>query len=454
MPNKLIMQILFDHLFEVDLKIPAMQMIQSTLLLAVTLLQPFVVGAETLVSRPQTDLSATNIPASCDIFLDRMPSKEIDFANEKNAMLERKQQALLVETKAKTKAMPASARKSDMVKLIADIERRQIVAEQGEVQNKKCPMYSKAAKAYIQEIVNRIQDCGTQHFPTEHGEKIYGTAQASFLINRDGTLLDSSIERSSGIEALNQHVMKLIAGTAPFGVVPADIHADRFDRMRLFAPFNFFNDGSDKPSEVPTTRCAFALGNASAQAVVAQMMSHPTFFGKGSAVQRDLADNRARLMTYLDQLKPSAECVGTTTVVQLHRNALAVMLDKLINQATLREHLEVEVSGLNERERSAAFEIYSLPIEASNLPTQTKQIDEKSSLSQTQNRYTQGKLRDYTVDEKAAVLYAAKRALASLAQSIKAGVRASAPQIYQQYKAQSVAALDACLAEQEIRQKK
>jgi hypothetical protein len=44
--------------------------------------------------------------------------------------------------------------------------------------------------------------------------------------------------------------------------------------------------------------------------------------------------------------------------------------------------------------------------------------------------------------------------LANLAQSIKAGVRASAPQLYQQYKAQSVEELDACLAEREIRLKK
>ena len=431
-----------------------MRMIQSTLVLSLTLLQPAIALAQKNLSTDETKLSSFVNSASCDIYLDRMPTKEIDLANEKKVMLERKQQALLVETKAKMKAMPASARKTDMAKLIADIERRQLIAEQSEVQNKNCPMYSKAAKAYIQEIVNRIQDCGTQHFPIEHGEKIYGSAQASFLINRDGTLLDSSIEQSSGIDALNQHVTKLIAATAPFGVVPAELHAGQFDRVRLFAPFNFFKDENEAPNPVPTTRCAFAVGNASAQAVVAQMMSHPTFFGKGSAVQRDLADNRARLMTYLDQLKPNADCARTTTVVQLHRNALAIMLDKLINQANLREHLEVEVSRLNERERSAAFEIYSLPIEASNQPTQTKQIDEKSSQSQTQNRYTQGKLADYTADEKTAVLYAAKRALANLAQSIKAGVRANAPQIYQQYKAQSVAALDACLAEEEIRLKK
>ena len=248
--------------------------------------------------------------------------------------------------------------------------------------------------------------------------------------------------------------MKLIAASAPFGVVPAELHADQFDRVRLFAPFNFFKDGSKEPNDVPSRRCAFALGSASAQAVVAQMMSHPTFFGKGSAVQRDLAGNRERLMTALDQLKPTADCAGTTTVVQLYRNALAVMLDKLINQAALREHLEVEVSRFNERERSAAVEIYSLPIEANNEPIQTKQIDEKSSQSQTQNQYTQGKLGNYTADEKTAALYAAKRALANLAQNIKAGVRASAPQIYQQYKAQSVAALDACIADEKNRLKK
>ena len=114
----------------------------------------------------------------------------------------------------------------------------------------------------------------------------------------------------------------------------------------------------------------------------------------------------------------------------------------------------MEVSRLNERERSAAVEIYSLPIEANNEPIQTKQIDEKSSQSQTQNQYTQGKLGNYTADEKTAALYAAKRALANLAQSIKAGVRVSAPQIYQQYKAQSIAALDACIVDEKNRLKK
>lgn len=94
-----------------------------------------------------------------------------------------------------------------------------------------CPLGFAAHSRYVREVLARIEDCGTRFFPKVDGRKLYGRAKGTFTLDRDGILVDKKIDETSGNERLDAYFLEMVARSAPFGLVPATLHGDQYDRF-------------------------------------------------------------------------------------------------------------------------------------------------------------------------------------------------------------------------------
>lgn len=93
---------------------------------------------------------------------------------------------------------------------------------------------------YIDQWRQRIEQVGTQHYPTGVGGKSYGSVQATLTIRSDGTIADITINRPSNQAILNQAVRRIAQLSAPFAPFPPDM-ARQIDQIVLTRTWHFVN---------------------------------------------------------------------------------------------------------------------------------------------------------------------------------------------------------------------
>lgn len=97
-----------------------------------------------------------------------------------------------------------------------------------------------AQQARFAEYVNlwrqRIEEIGTQQYPTGTEGKSYGSVQASLTIRSDGVLIDISIDRPSDQALLNQAVTRIAQLASPFAPFPREmaLHVDQIVLTRTW----------------------------------------------------------------------------------------------------------------------------------------------------------------------------------------------------------------------------
>jgi len=97
-----------------------------------------------------------------------------------------------------------------------------------------------AQQARFAEYVNlwrqRIEEIGTQQYPTDTEGKAYGSVQASLTIRSDGVLTDISIDRPSDKALLNQAVTRIAQLASPFAPFPREmaLHVDQIVLTRTW----------------------------------------------------------------------------------------------------------------------------------------------------------------------------------------------------------------------------
>ncbi len=97
-----------------------------------------------------------------------------------------------------------------------------------------------AQQARFAEYVNlwrqRIEEIGTQQYPTGTEGKAYGSVQASLTIRSDGVLIDISIDRPSDKALLNQAVTRIAQLASPFAPFPREmaLHVDQIVLTRTW----------------------------------------------------------------------------------------------------------------------------------------------------------------------------------------------------------------------------
>ncbi len=172
---------------------------------------------------------------------------------EQIAALEKAQRELLQDLKRQLAEMPETVRKQRLRARIADIEGRanpprDLYISPGA--NMSAPM-----KTYYARMRMRIEDCGTRHFPSQDGRKLYGQGVVGVTLANDGAVLQAEVLQSSQDKALDGHMLKLVHASAPFGTPPARPMADGsrvYRRLVVITGFDFNRDsGKPAPEPVP-----------------------------------------------------------------------------------------------------------------------------------------------------------------------------------------------------------
>ena len=94
---------------------------------------------------------------------------------------------------------------------------------------------------YFEDWRARIEKIGNDHYPEAARGKIYGTLRMTVVIDRDGALIESIIEQSSGSAVLDSAAQRIVKLSAPFPPFPPDMARDT-DRLEITRSWIFTND--------------------------------------------------------------------------------------------------------------------------------------------------------------------------------------------------------------------
>ncbi len=100
---------------------------------------------------------------------------------------------------------------------------------------------------YVDHWRQRIEQIGTQQYPTGAEGKAYGSVQASLTIRSDGVVIDISLDRPSDQPLLNQAVKRIAQLASPFPPFPREM-AEQIDQIVLTRTWHFV-DGSLKAEQ-------------------------------------------------------------------------------------------------------------------------------------------------------------------------------------------------------------
>lgn len=171
--------------------------------------------------------------------------------------MEKDQEALLRKLQRDIQSMEDSPRKEELKARLNEIERR-IRAPQ-DLYVSPNSKFTPLMAAYYERMKRRLEDCGTRHFPMRNAQKLHGRATAAITLDRRGRLVKTDIVDSSGERLIDRHIPKLVAASAPFGDLPAEIVVDRsrpYRNLIVVTQFAFTRDEKPLPDDLPEAeRC-------------------------------------------------------------------------------------------------------------------------------------------------------------------------------------------------------
>lgn len=94
---------------------------------------------------------------------------------------------------------------------------------------------------YVEDWRARVEKVGNQHYPDEARGKIYGALRMTVAIRKDGTVLEATIEESSGSPVLDRAARRIVKLASPYPPFPPDIARDT-DVLEITRTWMFTND--------------------------------------------------------------------------------------------------------------------------------------------------------------------------------------------------------------------
>jgi len=146
----------------------------------------------------------------------------------------------------KTPPTPEQAQREEkrreLVKLLAEIERR--IHNENTRPRKRyiSPATREAVYAiYYDRLRRAIEGKGTDNFPQQDGQKLYGELVMIVNVNNDGQVLSTEIVQGSGQAALDRQAQLIARGAGPFGSFNREMrrHADQ---IAVVSRFKFTRD--------------------------------------------------------------------------------------------------------------------------------------------------------------------------------------------------------------------
>lgn len=178
----------------------------------------------------------------------------LDEAQKRVATMQAQQTALLAQVREALATLPTpdpraeadstmarerEQRRRQLTQLLAEIERR--IQEENARPRKRfvSPATREAVyAAYYDALRQRIEDRGTQNFPTLAGQKLYGELTLLLTVNHDGRVLGVEVIESSGNLNLDRRAMTIARLAGPFSRF-SDAMRRQADQIVVVSRFRF-----------------------------------------------------------------------------------------------------------------------------------------------------------------------------------------------------------------------
>ena len=146
------------------------------------------------------------------------------------------------ESKSNPDALAREDKRRQLVKLLAEIERR--INEENARPKKRyiSPATREEVYAiYYDGLRRKIEDRGTQNFPELAGQKLYGELTMIVTVNFDGKVIDTEIVETSGNLTLDRRAQAIARAAGPFGPF-SEAMRRKADQIVVVSRFRFTRD--------------------------------------------------------------------------------------------------------------------------------------------------------------------------------------------------------------------
>jgi protein TonB len=111
---------------------------------------------------------------------------------------------------------------------------------------------------YVEDWRARVERIGNEHYPDEARGKIYGSLRMTVAIRKDGSLVEATLDQSSGQPVLDRAARRIVKLAAPYPPFPPEIARDT-DVLEITRTWVFTNDRFGTRSGNPTPQTTAAV---------------------------------------------------------------------------------------------------------------------------------------------------------------------------------------------------
>ena len=139
------------------------------------------------------------------------------------------------------KASPADQR-LQLIKMLAEIEKR-INAENARPKKRYISPSTKEAvyAVYYDALRRKVEDKGTENFPENKGQKLYGELVLVLTVNHDGHVLSTEVVQGSGNRMLDTRAEAIARAAGPYGHFGPAMRT-KADQIAVVSRFLFTRD--------------------------------------------------------------------------------------------------------------------------------------------------------------------------------------------------------------------
>jgi protein TonB len=94
---------------------------------------------------------------------------------------------------------------------------------------------------YVEDWRARVEKIGNENYPNEARGKVYGSLRMTVAVRKDGSVVESAVDKSSGSPVLDRAARRIVNMAAPFPPFPPDIARDT-DVLEITRTWVFTND--------------------------------------------------------------------------------------------------------------------------------------------------------------------------------------------------------------------
>ena len=146
----------------------------------------------------------------------------------------------------KTSTQKSRQTPQNITQLISELSKeKQLYAKRPRINHIDTLSAKSAIEAkYIKDWVEKVEITGNLNYPTRARQKnLSGTLILSVLINNDGKVISSSIQKSSGLPVLDNAARNIVSMAAPFKRFPVEM-SEQYDQLMITRTWIYASNNS------------------------------------------------------------------------------------------------------------------------------------------------------------------------------------------------------------------